>query len=140
MTDPALLSPYIFNGPPVRDRTSIRPTHWPDRSVTYQQLYSVQQLPHVILGTELSGHCVRQLVTNILHHSLTSIPRKEMPHKVVYSQPFEQIEWPKYTMNILAAHLNTSRATEVYLTILELADIGGQNVVYHINLSSLVLL
>ena len=43
-------------------------------------------------------------------------------------------------MNILAAHLNTSRATEMYLTILELADIGGQNVVYHINLSSLVLL
>ena len=63
-----------------------------------------------------------------------------MPHKAVYSQPFEQIEWPKYTMNILAAHLNTSRATEKYLTILELADIGGQNVVYHINLSSLVLL
>ena len=28
----------------------------------------------------------------------------------------------------------------MYLTILELADIGGQNVVYHINLSSLVLL
>ena len=26
-------------------------------------------------------------------------------------------------MNILAAHLNTSRATEKYLTILELADI-----------------
>ena len=35
-----------------------------------------------------------------------------MPHKAVYSQPFEQIGWPKYTMNILAAHLNTSRATE----------------------------
>ena len=43
-------------------------------------------------------------------------------------------------MNNLAAHLNTSTATEMYLTILELADIGGQNVVYHINLSSLVLL
>ena len=39
-----------------------------------------------------------------------------MPHKAVYSQPFEQIGWPKYTMNILAAHLNTSRATEMYLT------------------------
>ena len=38
-------------------------------------------------------------------------------------------------MHILAAHLNTSRATEMYLTILELADIGRQNVVYHINLS-----
>ena len=34
-------------------------------------------------------------------------------------------------MNILAAHLNTNRATEMYLTILELADIGGQNVIYH---------
>ena len=43
-------------------------------------------------------------------------------------------------MNILAAHLNTSRATEMYLTNLELADIGRQNVVYHIILSSLVLL
>ena len=63
-----------------------------------------------------------------------------MPHKVVYSQPFEQIEWPKYTMNILAAHLNTSRATEMYLTNLELADIGRQHVEYHIILSSLVLL
>ena len=48
-----------------------------------------------------------------------------MPHKAVYSQPFEQIEWPKYTMNILAAHLNTSRATEKYLTILELTDHAG---------------
>ena len=48
-----------------------------------------------------------------------------MPHKAVYSQPFEQIGWPKYTMNILAAHLNTSRATEKYLTILELADHAG---------------
>ena len=64
----------------------------------------------------------------------------KMPHKAVYSQPFIQIGWPKYTMNILAAHLNTSRATKKYLTILELADIGGQNVVYHINLSILVLL
>ena len=45
---------------------------------------------------------------------------KKMPHKVVCSHPFEQIGWPKYTMNILAAHLNTSRATEMYLTILEL--------------------
>ena len=63
-----------------------------------------------------------------------------MPHKAVYSQPFEQIGSPKYTMNILDAHLNTSRATEKYLTILELAGIGGQNVIYHINLSSLVLL
>ena len=63
-----------------------------------------------------------------------------MPHKAVYSQAFKQIGWPKYTMNILATHLNTSRATEKYLTILELADIGSQNVVYHINLSSLVLL
>ena len=43
-------------------------------------------------------------------------------------------------MNILAAHLNTSRATEMYLTNLELADIGRQNVVYHIILSNLVLL
>ena len=43
-------------------------------------------------------------------------------------------------MNILAAHLNTSRATEMYLTIVELLGIGGQNIVYHINLSSLVLL
>ena len=43
-------------------------------------------------------------------------------------------------MNILAAHLNTSRATEIYLTNLELADIGHQNIVYHIILSSLVLL
>ena len=43
-------------------------------------------------------------------------------------------------MNILAAHLNTSRATEMYLTIVELLDIGGQNIVYHINLASLVLL
>ena len=43
-------------------------------------------------------------------------------------------------MNILAAHLNISRATEMYLTNLELADIGRQNVVYHIILSSLVLL
>ena len=48
-----------------------------------------------------------------------------MPHKAVYSQAFEQIGWPKYTMNILAAHLNTSRATEKYLTILELADHAG---------------
>ena len=54
-----------------------------------------------------------------------------MPHKAVYSQPFEQIGWPKYTMNILAAHLNTSRATEKYLTILELADIGGQCCIPH---------
>ena len=43
-------------------------------------------------------------------------------------------------MNILAALLNTSRATEMYLTNLELADIGHQNVVYHIILSILVLL
>ena len=43
-------------------------------------------------------------------------------------------------MNILAAHLKTSIATEMYLTILELADIGGPNVVYRINISSLVLL
>ena len=43
-------------------------------------------------------------------------------------------------MNSLAAHLKTSIATEMYLTILELADLGGQNIVYHINLSSLVLL
>ena len=55
-----------------------------------------------------------------------------MPHKAVYSQSFKQIGWPKYTMNILAAHLNTSRATEMYLTNLELADTGCQNVVYHI--------
>ena len=48
-----------------------------------------------------------------------------MPHNAVYSQHFEQIGWPKYTMNILAAHLNTSRATEKYLTILELADHAG---------------
>ena len=54
-----------------------------------------------------------------------------MPHKAVYSQPFEQIGWPKYTMNILAAHLNTSRATEMLFTILELADIGHQNILYH---------
>ena len=47
-----------------------------------------------------------------------------MLHKVVYSQPFEQKGWPKYAMNILAAHLNTSRVTEKYLTILELAGIG----------------
>ena len=65
---------------------------------------------------------------------------KRMPHKAVYLQPFEQIGWPKHTMNILAAHLNTSRATERYLTNLELAEIGHQNVVYHIILSSLVLL
>ena len=63
-----------------------------------------------------------------------------MPHKAVYSQAFEQIGWPKYTMNILAAHLNTSIATEMYLNILKLAHIGGPNVVYHINISSLVLL
>ena len=43
-------------------------------------------------------------------------------------------------MNILAAHLIISRAIEMLFTILELVDIGGQNVVYHINLSSLVLL
>ena len=72
-------------------------------------------------------------------HGVSGLDIK-MPHKAVYSQPFEQIGWPKYTMNILAAHLNTSRATEVYLAILELADIGRQNVVYHIILSSLVLL
>ena len=63
-----------------------------------------------------------------------------MLQKAVYSQHFEQIGWPKYTMNILAAQLNTSKATEMYLTILELADIGRQNVVYHIILSSLELL
>ena len=44
--------------------------------------------------------------------------------------------YPDYTMNILSAHLNTSSATEMYLTILELADIGGQNVVLVISLSS----
>ena len=43
-------------------------------------------------------------------------------------------------MNILAAHLNTSRSTEMYLTNLEWADIGCQNVVYHIIISNLVLL
>ena len=43
-------------------------------------------------------------------------------------------------MNILAAHLNTSRATEMSFTNLELTDIGHQNVVYHIILTSLVLL
>ena len=48
--------------------------------------------------------------------------------------------WPNFTMDILVAHLNTSRTTKMYLTNLELADIGCQNVVYHINLSSLVLL
>ena len=58
-----------------------------------------------------------------------------MPHKAVYSQPFEQIGWPKYTMNILSAHLNTSRATEMLFTNLEF-----ENVVYHIILSSSVLL
>ena len=63
-----------------------------------------------------------------------------MPHKAVYSQAFEQIGWPKYTMNILAAHLNTSRATEMYLTNLELADIVCQNVAYYIILSNLLLL
>ena len=42
-------------------------------------------------------------------------------------------------MNILAAHLNTSRATEMYVTILELADIGRKNVVYHIILSNFLL-
>ena len=50
----------------------------------------------------------------------------KMTHKAVYSQPFEEIGWPKYTMNSLTAHLNTTRATEKYLTILELAGIGGQ--------------
>ena len=49
-------------------------------------------------------------------------------------------QMPKHATVILGAHLNTSRATEKYLTILELADIGGQNVVYHIIISSLVLL
>ena len=43
-------------------------------------------------------------------------------------------------MNILAAHFNTSRATEMSFTKMELADIGHQNVVHHIILSSLVLL
>ena len=43
-------------------------------------------------------------------------------------------------MNILAAHLNTNRATEMYLTLLELADISCQNVVHHIILSTLLLL
>ena len=43
-------------------------------------------------------------------------------------------------MNILAAHLNTSTATEILFTNLELADILRQNVVYHIIQYSLVLL
>ena len=60
-------------------------------------------------------------------------------------------------MNILAAHLNTSRGTEMLFTKMNLADIvtyfflfvinvdnppdiGLQNVVYHITLSSLILL
>ena len=60
-----------------------------------------------------------------------------MLHKAVYSHPFELI-WPKYTMNILAAHLNTSKATEMLFTKIEMADIGLQNVVYQI--PSLILL
>ena len=67
------------------------------------------------------------------------IKHEKMLHKAVYSQLFELI-WPKYTMNILAAHLNTSRATEMLFTNLESADIGCQNVVCHIIISSLVLL
>ena len=43
-------------------------------------------------------------------------------------------------MNILAAHLNTSRATEMLFTKMELADIGLQNVVYQIIISSFILL
>ena len=44
-------------------------------------------------------------------------------------------QMPKNATGILGAHLNTSRATEMYLTFLELADIGRQDVVYHRNLS-----
>ena len=43
-------------------------------------------------------------------------------------------------MNILAAHLNTSRATEMLFTNLELTDIGQQNVVYHIILGIAVIM
>ena len=43
-------------------------------------------------------------------------------------------------MDIVAAHLNTSRATEMLFTKMDLAVIGHQDVVYHIILSSLILL
>ena len=44
-----------------------------------------------------------------------------------------------YTQPLWGAHLNISRATEMYLTFLELADIGRQDVVYQINLSLSIL-
>jgi len=67
---------------------------------------------------------IDRMTNGLLSQIFLSDGDRKTPHKAVYSQAFEQIGWSKYTMNILAAHLNTSSATEMLFTILELADIG----------------